>query len=263
MPSAAPFGQLDPILEQAATVVDRHPAGQIGIGYVALAGVIDCAVAVEGSRWLEREIKREFMDELTALARHRKGFHALARAVFGAGYDVELAEGYRLSVEDGDFDWLPGIKLVGREALGGRRGGYHAPSRVVYLGRELSRAGLADTYIEEVATHLAVELNPRDRAGKRGELFRRLLTGERLGRAEVAALRAPGEDDGARTLGDADQVPRPRWQRLLSALRSAWRRFAAACRPARRATKAGPAITPRQRAARGLARATHRRRVSG
>jgi hypothetical protein len=169
----------------------------------ALAG----ASPAPGSR--ESAAQQVFMEKFGALAEDRAGFHAFMASVFGAGYDREAAEALRQRTLAGDSSWLPPIRFVGADTLGGANGAYDREAGVVYLNRALDPATAAETYVEEVGHHLDTRLNRTDTAGDEGELFRRRLGGERLSAAEEARIRA--ENDHGTIVVDGREVEVEFW----------------------------------------------------
>jgi hypothetical protein len=141
----------------------------------------------------EREIRENFVKQLGGLAKDEEQFHALMKQVYGDGYDRAKAEGFRQSALKGDYSWLPKIELVDAASLGGANGAYDKESGIVYLNKELDTATLAQTFVEEAGHHLDAELNTTDAQGDEGELFRRLLGGEKLTKSQIQEIRAEND----------------------------------------------------------------------
>jgi hypothetical protein len=136
-----------------------------------------------------------FTNLFTDLAKVRPSFEGLMQTVFGDEQDRARAESYRQQALDGDYSWLPSFEFIDGETLKDANGAYDSEAGLVYINSGLRENTdlAARTYIEEVGHHLDVQLNQKDAVGDEGELFRRLLTGEKLSDAQIAEIRA--EDD--------------------------------------------------------------------
>ncbi len=138
---------------------------------------------------------RLFAEQLAEKASDARAFHELMKTVYGPGYDAKAAEEYRRRALTGDFSWLPPIQWVDRSTLQGAHGAYNSADNVVYLAKDLlhdpQRA--AAVYAEECGHFLDTKLCRRDTPGDEGELFRRLLAGETLSGAQLAAIRAEND----------------------------------------------------------------------
>jgi hypothetical protein len=152
------------------------------------------------------DVQSEFRRQFGELATDKKKFHDTMRTVFGEGYDAAKAEQFRQRAQAGDFGWLPPVKLVSAETLGGANGAYDAESGVVLLNKSLDPELAASTYVEEAGHHLDAQLNSKDSAGDEGELFRRVLSGEKLSSAQVAEIRAENDKGIVYVDGKAKQV---------------------------------------------------------
>lgn len=141
------------------------------------------------------DVQSAFKEQFGALAQDKAQFHDTMRSIFGEGYDARKAESYRQQALAGNYDWLPPVKWVGSDVLGGAHGAYDSESGTVFLDRALmgNPALAASTYVEEAGHHLDAKLNTVDSRGDEGELFRRVLSGEKLTQAQVAEIR--GEND--------------------------------------------------------------------
>ena len=105
------------------------------------------AVTADGFTRPEQDVQSTFRQQFGALAADKKGFHDTMRAVFGPGYDTRKAEQYRQQALKGDFGWLPPVKQVEPEALGGANGAYDSETGTVLLNRTLDPATAASTYV--------------------------------------------------------------------------------------------------------------------
>ncbi len=134
-----------------------------------------------------RETRDSFQDAVK--------FHDLMRTVYGDTYDQTAAEQDRQLALSGDDGFLPQVQFVDRETLHGGNGAYSAGEGVVYLADDLQRDLflLRQAYVEEVGHHLDARLNKADTPGDEGELFRRVVSGEKLSEAQLAAVRAEND----------------------------------------------------------------------
>lgn len=152
------------------------------------------------------DVRSTFRQQFGELAADEKRFHDTMRTVFGEGYDVAKAERYRKQALAGDFSWLPPVKLVDPGTLGGAHGAYDAESGTVLLNRTLPPELAAATFVEEAGHHLDTQLNAKDTPGDEGELFRRILSGEKLSGAQLAAIRAENDKGIIYVDGKAKEV---------------------------------------------------------
>ncbi|MBN9687812.1 MULTISPECIES: hypothetical protein [unclassified Corallococcus] len=134
-------------------------------------------------------LKREF----GALASDKQQFHQTMRTVYGEGYDAAKAEQFRQQALKGDFGWLPPVRTVPAQTLNGANGAYDAESGTVLINESLDPSLAASTYVEEAGHHLDTKLNTEDTQGDEGELFRRILSGEKLSPKQVADIRAEND----------------------------------------------------------------------
>jgi hypothetical protein len=151
---------------------------------------------------VQSTIRRQFGE----LASDKQKFHDTMRQVFGEGYDAAKAEKFRQQAQAGNFDWLPPVKLVSAETLGGANGAYDAESGTVLINSSLDPELAASTYVEEAGHHLDTQLNSKDSAGDEGELFRRILSGEKLSSAQVAEIKAENDHGIIYVDGKAKEV---------------------------------------------------------
>lgn len=138
------------------------------------------------------QVTTQFQQQFGSLAQSPDKFHATMSKVFGNNYDHAKAEGFRTAAKNGDFSWLPKIKFVDPKSFpDGGKGAYSATQRTVYLNKELlnNPAMAQKVATEEIGHHLDAQINKRDTPGDEGELFQRVLSGEKLSQAQVAELR--------------------------------------------------------------------------
>ncbi|HEX8819485.1 MAG TPA: hypothetical protein VF794_06135, partial [Archangium sp.] len=142
-----------------------------------------------------RNVQSLFQRQFGALAGDKQRFHETMRGIFGGGYDTAKAEQYRQQALAGDFGWMPPVQWVDSQTLQGGHGAYDSRSGKVLLNRDLqgNPALAASTYVEEAGHHLDARLNTVDSQGDEGELFRRILGGEKLTGAQVADIRAEND----------------------------------------------------------------------
>ncbi|CAM3493487.1 DUF4157 domain-containing protein [Corallococcus sp. ZKHCc1 1396] len=147
-----------------------------------------------------------FKRQFGALASDKQQFHDTLRTVYGEGYDAARAEQFRQQAQQGDFGWLPQVKTVSAETLQGAHGAYDAESGTVLLNESLDPSTAASTFVEEAGHHLDTKLNTQDTVGDEGELFRRVLSGEKLSTQQVADIRAENDKGLIHVDGKATSV---------------------------------------------------------
>jgi len=157
------------------------------------------------------DVRSAFREQFGALAADPKKFQETMKQVFGENYDAKLAEDYRQKALKGDYSWLPQVRWVDSGTLQGANGAYDSESGTVLLNKDLrSNPSLAaSTFVEEAGHHLDAKLNTVDTAGDEGELFRRVLSGEKLTSAQVSEIR--NENDKGTITVDGKQVQVEFW----------------------------------------------------
>lgn len=160
---------------------------------------------------IETTVREHFQGHFDRAARSSEAFHSLMRQAFGNSYDRGAAEQLRQRAVAGDFSWLPNVKFVSNDTLGGANGAYDADSQTVFLnaGKGNNWQTLAATFMEEVGHHIDTMVNRGDSAGDEGEIFRRTLLGETLSSAELARVR--GENDHGTIVVDGKTVAVEFW----------------------------------------------------
>ena len=150
-------------------------------------------------------VQERFEREFGALAADPEAFHATMSDVYGAGYDRDAAEALRRRALDGDFGWLPRVEYVDAATLGGGNAAYDAAGDRILI-RDSLRGGdtAARVFVEEVGHALDTRLNAADTVGDEGELFQRLLAGEKPSAEARAAMRA--DDDRGTIVVDGQRV---------------------------------------------------------
>ncbi len=194
--------QSSPRSQEAGNTLTR--AAEPSAGLVARRSGFESVSAFTSKK--APDVQSTFRREFGALAADKQKFHETMKTVFGEGYDAAKAEQFRQQAQAGNFDWLPPVKLVSAETLGGAHGAYDAESGTVFLNESLDPSLAASTYVEEAGHHLDTQLNTKDSAGDEGELFRRILSGEKLSSAQVAEIRAENDKGIIHVNGQAKEV---------------------------------------------------------
>ncbi len=191
------------------TLERRTGGGDPDAAYVALQS--DNALFNTLNRNPTGDVTAAFKQEFAAAASDPAAFHALLQSSFGDSYDRTAAEELRQQALRGDFSWLPDVRFVDGETLQGANGAYDAASGTVLLNADLlgNTALLSRTYAEEVGHHLDTLLNGSDAVGDEGEIFRRLLFGEKLSATQLATIRA--ENDHGTIVVDGKELQVEFW----------------------------------------------------
>ncbi len=155
---------------------------------------------------VERNVMEGFKRQFGEIAKSQESFHKVMQQIFHRGYDRQAAEDYRRRAVAGDYSWLPPVKLVDSATLQGANGAYDAEAGVVYLRRDLDPALAVATYVEETGHHLDTKLNKTDTPGDEGEMFRRILGGEKLSQAEKQEIRTENDHGVINVEGQAVNV---------------------------------------------------------
>lgn len=155
----------------------------------------------------QARIRQAFQHRFQSLARDRGEFHAFFAKVYG-NHDDNTAESLRQRVLAGDQSWMPRIEFVPRGDLQGANGAYSAQHSTVYLAGDLRNDPnlAARTFAEEVGHHIDTKVRTTDTPGDEGEMFRRLLYGERLTPAQEAEIRNENDHGSATINGRPVQV---------------------------------------------------------
>lgn len=162
------------------------------------------APATQGTT--DTQAQQLFEQQFADLAQDPDAFHATMQQVYGESYDYDTAESLRQRALAGDFSWLPPVRTVSAETLGGANGAYDAEAGVIYLNEDLSPELAAQTYVEEAGHHLDTLLNTTDTVGDEGEMFRRIMSGENLTAAQIAEIRAENDKGTIYVDGKAVEV---------------------------------------------------------
>jgi len=153
-------------------------------------------------------IKAQFAQRFGDLASRPAEFNQLMQQVFGPNMDQGTAEAFRQKALQGNVDWLPKIEVLSEQNMRGGLGAYDAQRDVIYLNEKV----LADpskavaVYAEEVGHALDQRLNKTDTKGDEGEMFRRLLGGEKLSAADIKSIRSENDKGTVNVNGREVQV---------------------------------------------------------
>ena len=155
-----------------------------------------------------QKIQENFKNRFAELAGNPEKFHSLMKEVYGSNYDRSAAESFRQKALAGDFSWLPKIESQSEQALQGANGAYDASRNVVYLNDKFMNdpKKAAEIYSEEVGHFLDKQLNKFDTLGDEGEMFRRLLHGEKLTNQQKVEIRAENDHGVIYVNGKATEV---------------------------------------------------------
>ena len=170
------------------------------------ATVADQAQVLGSSSTLKSKIQEKVKEQFGNLAQDKGKFHETMKKVFGDSYDVSKAEAFRQSALKGQFSWLPPMRFVDNESLGGANGAYNKKENMIYINENLKNnlELAASTYAEEAGHGLDVHLNTSDTVGDEGEMFRRVLAGEKLSASQIQAIR--NENDKGTITVDGKKV---------------------------------------------------------
>ncbi|HEY6514385.1 MAG TPA: DUF4157 domain-containing protein [Burkholderiaceae bacterium] len=160
----------------------------------------------------KEQVTNAFEEQFAAKATNKQEFDAFMQQVFGNKYDKATAEQFRQQALAGDFSFLPEVKFVDANTLGGANGAYNAEEGVVYINKDMAAsdpAKAAQTFVEEAGHHLDAQLNTVDTQGDEGEMFRRVLGGEQLSAQQVADIR--NENDKGTITVDGKEVQVEFW----------------------------------------------------
>jgi|GEM_PF-784327 len=166
-------------------------------------GTIDAAATSP-----EAKATEAFQAQFGELAKNKDEFHASMKQIFGDNYDAGKAEQYRQMALKGDYSFLPPVQFVSRETLQGGNGAYSEAEGVIYLADDLKNNPelMQATFIEEAGHHLDAMLNTGDTVGDEGEMFRRVLSGEKLSASDIAEIRAENDKGTITVNGKEIQV---------------------------------------------------------
>jgi hypothetical protein len=155
-----------------------------------------------------QKIQEDFENRFAELAADPEKFHNMMKEVYGPNYNRAAAEAFRQKALAGDFSWLPKIEFQADETLQGGFGAYDTSCNVVYINEKFKNdpQKAAEVYSEEVGAYLDTQLNTKDTVGDEGEMFRRLLHGEKLTAEQKAEIRADDDHGVIYVNGKATEV---------------------------------------------------------
>jgi len=126
-------------------------------------------------------VQEVFTEQFSNLAADPEAFHSLLQDVYGDSYDVQAGEKIRQHSLAGNFSWIPDIKFVDAAVLGGGQGAYDSANDTILILADLKGTAQGGAvFTEEVGHALDNRLNTSDTAGDEGELFKMLISGEKL-----------------------------------------------------------------------------------
>jgi hypothetical protein len=140
-----------------------------------------------------------------AQASNKEAFDELLHQAFGDKFDAAKAETIRQQTLAGDFSWAPKVQVVssqaladlsGTQAAGSAQGAYVQSSDTIYLSRELLNSDPAQAeriLMEEMGHGIDARINTSDAVGDEGEIFSRLMHGDKISAPEMAALKADND----------------------------------------------------------------------
>lgn len=174
--------------------LDRPPTPPVNGKSVSHTQSTGVAVAPSDSQ-AQQAVRSGFQSEFRKAARDPQAFHSLMKEVYGPGYDKAAAESFRRRAMNNDFSWLPKIEFRSNDTLKGGNGAYDSGRNVVYINEKYKNdpARATQVFTEEVGHFLDTRLNKTDTPGDEGEMFRKLLGGQKLSAAEKAEIRADND----------------------------------------------------------------------
>jgi hypothetical protein len=134
-------------------------------------------------------------------------FSQKMKLAFGEGVEVEPLHKAWLA---GDFSIFPQIEIRHANEINGAYGAFAVATNKIYLSKEFIRengdnvTAIASVVLEEIGHKVDFLLNTEDSAGDEGNIFARLVRGEKLTEAELTALKQ--EDDSATVVVDGQAI---------------------------------------------------------
>jgi hypothetical protein len=160
------------------------------------------------------KVETDFKARLSELAQTPDKFNTLMETTFGESYNKTNTEEIRKKITQGDFSWMPEIKVLDKlvfdqASLNGSTpnsirfsGAYDGET--IFLNKEvlLDSEKLAHVFASEMGHALEKDVNgDHDAKGDEGEIFQRLFFGEEINEAQLTILQSK-EDHGV--LGGRD-----------------------------------------------------------
>ncbi|MEH2461855.1 DUF4214 domain-containing protein [Nostoc sp.] len=139
-------------------------------------------------------------DTLTGLVNNPE-IHEILGVSFGVNYNHSIADSLLNQFAQKNFTEAPHVELISGQPF---NGAYAHENNTIYLSQEFvaDHLGNADAIkgvlLEEFGHYLDSRINVQDAAGDEGDIFSRLVRGERISGEELSALKI--EDDHANIL---------------------------------------------------------------
>jgi hypothetical protein len=150
-------------------------------------------------------ITQKLQNRLTDSANNKSAFYETLQKSFGNNIDMAKAETIRQQAQQGDFSWMPKIKLMdsaqmsdtsGTQGPGVAKGAYAKEDDTIFISRELLNNNPLEAeklLAEELGHGLDARLNKIDSPGDEGEIFSKLLHGEKISEPEMKALKSEND----------------------------------------------------------------------
>ncbi|MCP5467799.1 MAG: hypothetical protein H7A32_00845 [Deltaproteobacteria bacterium] len=157
---------------------------------------------------VKEEIQQNFLQTMQSFASNEAQYHTTLNEVYGSRYDRKIAEKYRQQFANGEVQDLPPITFLDTQELGNAYGAYSADSQQIYLNSLIMQNPqfASEVYLEEFGHHLDQKLKNQDTQGDEGEMFRRLVTGEKLSLREKQNIRNENDQATISYNGKEEQV---------------------------------------------------------
>lgn len=177
------------------------PAAPTSAGVVAGAAPSEATEDAEALARATAAVHQRFAER----AADKEAFAELLKQAFGDRFDAAKAEAIRQQSLAGDFSWAPKVQVVdsraladlsGTQAAGAAQGAYVAETDTIYLSRELLRSDPAQAQrilMEELGHGIDARINTGDAVGDEGEIFSKLMHGDRISAQEMADLKADND----------------------------------------------------------------------
>jgi hypothetical protein len=137
-----------------------------------------------------------------------ENFWNLFDTAFGTQYDYLTAFTLKSQWQSHDFSSFPQIEVVSSDVLGTASGAYAISTNTIYLSNTFissaSQQSLEAVILEEYGHFVDAQVNNRDTAGDKGELFSDLVRGVSLSSAELSRIQT--EDDHAVVMIDGQEM---------------------------------------------------------
>jgi hypothetical protein len=141
-----------------------------------------------------------------AQAGNKEAFTDLLKQAFGDKFDAGKAEAIRQQALAGDFSWAPKVQVVDSKTLADTSGAQAADSvahgayvqetDTIYLSRELLHSDPSHAQrilLEEIGHGIDARINTSDSVGDEGEIFSKLMHGDKVSAQEMADLKAEND----------------------------------------------------------------------